>query len=75
MLSQLNDVKFAEEVAVLKEFEETFRITPDKIAYGEKYVTYCLEQGAIDTLLVSDKLIRGKSAEIRKRIVEVNEVF
>ena len=43
MLSQLNDVKFAEEVAVLKEFEETFRITPDKIAYGEKYVTYCLE--------------------------------
>lgn len=69
VLSQLNDAQFAEEVAILSKFEETFRLTPDRVAYGEKFVTYCLEQGAIETLLISDKLIRGKTADIRRRIV------
>lgn len=69
MLAQLNDTRFTEEVAVLKKFEETFRLTPDKVAYGEKFVTYCLEQGAVETLLMSDKLIRGKTVEVRKRMV------
>lgn len=69
MLSQLNDAQFAEEVAILSKFEETFRLTPDRVAYGVKFVTYCLEQGAIETLLISDKLIRGKTADIRRRIV------
>ena len=65
----MNDTKFAEEVTVLARFDEIFRTSPDRIAYGQKFVTYCLEQGGIDTLLVSDKLIRGKSAEIRRQIV------
>lgn len=73
VLNQLNNTKFAEEVAMLEKFEETFRVAPERVAYGEKFVTYCLEQGAIETLLISDKLIRGKAAETRRRIVRKNE--
>ena len=69
VLKLVNDTKFAEEVSVLARFDETFRTSPDRIAYGQKFVTYCLEQGGIDTLLVSDKLIRGKSVENRRQIV------
>ena len=46
-----------------------FRENPDRVSYGEKSVTYCIEQGAVETLLISDLLIRGKSAEVRRRIV------
>lgn len=48
-----------------------FRENPDRVSYGEKSVTYCIEQGAVETLLISDLLIRGKSAEVRRRIVDV----
>ena len=68
---RLNDTKFAEEVAVLNRFSEMFRTAPNRVAYGEKSVAYCLEQGAIDVLLVSDKLIRGKTADMRKRIIQL----
>ena len=80
VMSKLNDAKFAEEVflsllshsqiAVLEEFKGRFRTDPDYVSYGEKSVTNCIEQGAVETLLVSDLLIRGKAAPIRKRIVE-----
>ena len=68
---RLNDTKFAEEVAVLNRFSEMFRTAPNRVAYGEKSVAYCLEQGAIDVLLVSDKLIRGKTADMRKKIIQL----
>lgn len=68
---KLNDTKFAEEMAVLNRFSDMFRTTPDRVAYGEKSVVYCLEQGAIDVLLVSDKLIRGKSPEMRMKIIQI----
>lgn len=57
---------------MLEQFGETFRLTPDKVAYGEKSVEYCIQQGAVDVLLLSDKMIRGKSAEARRRIVSAN---
>ena len=44
---------------MLEQFGETFRLTPDKVAYGEKSVEYCIQQGAVDVLLLSDKMIRG----------------
>lgn len=69
VMSKLNDVKFAEEIAVLEKFSEVFRENPDRVSYGEKSVTYCIEQGAVETLLISDLLIRGKSAEVRRRII------
>ena len=56
---------------MLEQFGQTFRLSPDKVAYGEKSVDYCIQQGAVDILLLSDKMIRGKSAEARRRIVEV----
>ena len=68
---RLNDTKFAEEVAVLNRFTEMFRTAPSRVAYGEKSINYCLEQGAIDVLLVSDKLLRGKTAAMRKRIIQL----
>lgn len=68
---RLNDTKFAEEVAVLNRFSEMFRTAPNRVTYGEKSIAYCLEQGAIDVLLVSDKLIRGKTADMRKRIIQL----
>lgn len=70
-MEKINDTKFAEEMSVLDRFRDTFRTYPDRVAYGEKSVLYCLEQGAIDVLLVSDKLIRGKTAEMRKRIIGI----
>ena len=54
---------------MLEKFSEVFRENPDRVSYGEKSVTYCIEQGAVETLLISDLLIRGKSAEVRRRIV------
>ena len=54
---------------MLEQFGETFRLTPDKVAYGEKSVEYCIQQGAVDVLLLSAERIRGKSVEARRRIV------
>ena len=58
---------------MLEQFGNTFRLSPDKVAYGEKSVDYCIQQGAVDVLLLSDKMIRGKSADARKRIVRGGE--
>ena len=46
-----------------------FRTNPDRVSYGEKSVTHCIHLGAVEVLLISDKLIRGKAADVRRRIV------
>ena len=58
---------------MLEQFGNTFRLSPDKVAYGEKSVDYCIQQGAVAILLLSDKMIRGKSANARKRVVRGGE--
>lgn len=60
---------------MLEKFGCTFRLFPDKVAYGEKSVEYCIQQGAVEILLLSDKMIRGKSAEARRHIVRIVYVF
>jgi protein pelota len=45
----------------------------DKVCYGYKSVTYALENSAVDTLLISDKLFRAKNISTRKLYVGMVE--
>jgi protein pelota len=47
--------------------------TPSKAFYGFKQVSAAVDLGAIETLLVTDELFRGKSPAQRKKFVNLFE--
>ena len=55
-----------EEAVSLDKFFEALAIDPDRVCYGFKSVTFALENQAVDTLLVSDKLFRAKNIATRR---------
>jgi protein pelota len=63
----------AKETEVLEKFFETLATCEDKVTYGPKSVEYSLREGAIDTMLISDKLFRAKNIEQRKYYVGLYE--
>lgn len=63
----------ASETVVLDKFFETLALCEDKVTYGPKSVEIALNQMAVETLLVSDKLFRAKNVEQRKYYVSMTE--
>lgn len=53
----------------LDKFFEALAVDPDKVCYGKKSVDYAMENHAVETLLVSDKLFRAKNIATRRLYV------
>lgn len=51
----------------MQRLEDMLRSDPDRACYGPQVVKYAAEQGAIDTLLLSDSLFRVQDADFRHR--------
>ncbi len=69
MQERIKDLAVFEESISLDKFFEALAIDPDKVCYGKRSVDYALENNAVDTLLVSDKLFRAKNVLIRRSYV------
>ena len=70
---RLADTKAAGEVKALEEFFEMMKVDPDRASYGPKHVERCSGMAAIDTLMVTDELIRSSSVERRREYVALVE--
>ena len=53
----------------LDKFFEALALNPDKVCYGKRSVDYAMENNAVETLLVSDKLFRAKNVSTRRLYV------
>eukprot|EP00730_Choanoeca_flexa_P015290 TRINITY_DN6989_c0_g1_i1.p1 TRINITY_DN6989_c0_g1~~TRINITY_DN6989_c0_g1_i1.p1 ORF type:complete len:409 (+),score=83.49 TRINITY_DN6989_c0_g1_i1:47-1273(+) len=73
VLSRLADTKAAAEVAALDSFYKMLAQDEERAAYGPIHVQKALDAAAIDTLLLSDGLLRAKSVAERKRWVGLVE--
>ena len=59
---------------MLDKFFEMLAVCEDKVTYGPKSVEKALENNAVETLLLSDKLFRAKNVEQRKFYVKLYEM-
>ena len=66
MNQKINQMSCASETLVLDKFFETLAMAEDKCTYGPKSVLMALNEMAIETLLISDKLFRNKNVDTRK---------
>jgi protein pelota len=57
----------------LDKFFEALAVDPDKVCYGKRSVDFAMQNNAIETLLVSDKLFRAKNLSTRKLYVQMVE--
>lgn len=64
----------ASETAILDKFFENLAINEHKVTYGPKSVEYAIDQLAVDTLLISDRLFRAKNIEQRKFYVKLHDL-
>jgi protein pelota len=61
------------ETEKLNEFFKMLAVCEDKVTYGPKSVAKALENNAVETLLLSDKLFRAKNIEQRRFYVKMYE--
>lgn len=69
----LSDTKAIAEIQALTRFMKVMRDTPDLAVYGFNDVLKAAEYGAIDTILITDELIRVANVEKRKAYVNITE--
>lgn len=65
--SKLRDAKNSKEAVILDEFLQHLNDDDYKAWYGEAEITKACELGAIDTLLITDTLLRSDDINIRKK--------
>jgi len=58
----------------LDKFFDILRESDTQCCYGLKSVQYALEQGAIETMLISDNLFRANNIMTRKTYVQLAEI-
>lgn len=68
---RLSKTMAVSEVRVLTEFHEMLKRDPDRAVYGPAHVKHALDMGAIQQLLVTDKLFRAANIELRKKYVRL----
>lgn len=71
--SRLSDTKAVGEVHILNDFNDMLKNEPDRAVYGPAHVKFASEMGAIQNLLVTDKLFRASDVEMRKKYVQLVE--
>lgn len=73
VMAQLADTKMAKEVDILNKFMRMMDTNPDQAQYGYLHVYMANEQGAVDSLLVTDELFRSSDIATRKQYVTLVE--
>jgi len=68
---QIEDTKAVQETKILNTFFEMLNNDEDKAMYGITHVEVAFENGAIDTLLISDSLFRSNDIGVRKKYSEM----
>jgi len=68
---RIKDLAVFEEAVSLDKFFEALAVDPDKVCYGKRSVDYAMENHAVETLLVSDKLFRAKNVATRRLYVQL----
>jgi len=71
--NQLSNTKFSEEIKALQRFYDMLNKDTGRAFYGIKSIMAACENGAIDTLLLSDKLFRSDDIETRKKYIKLVE--
>ena len=69
----ISDTKVARDVKVLEKFLRMLDDEPSKAWYGFKHVRYAAAQGAVDTLLITDDVIRCAETLDRRAYVKLVE--
>lgn len=69
--ARLASTKAAAEVQALTAFNDMMKKDADRAVYGPPHVRYAAEMGAVDILLVTDKLFRAPDVELRKKYVSL----
>ncbi|XP_076812620.1 protein pelota homolog [Clavelina lepadiformis] len=67
--ARLADTKATAEIKALQDFYRVLQHEPDKACYGIKHVELANESDAIDTLLISDALLRSQDVALRRKLV------
>jgi len=67
MSKLIEDTKAVEETRALNNFFDMLNTDEDKAIYGLKHVETAIENGAIDTLLISDSLFRSNDVQLRRK--------
>lgn len=71
--SRLSNTKAVGEVQILSKFNEMLKNDADRAVYGPSHVKFSAEMGAIEHLLVTEKLFRAPDVELRKKYVDLVE--
>lgn len=58
VIPRISDTKAAGEVKMLENFYATLQNDPQRAFYGKKHIEKAIENQAVETLLISDKLFR-----------------
>ena len=67
VLERIKDTSAAKEVKALDDFHQTLAHDSARAFYGPGHVLAASELGAIDTLLISDKLFRSNNPGMRQK--------
>ncbi|EGC36573.1 hypothetical protein DICPUDRAFT_87353 [Dictyostelium purpureum] len=71
VIQQLSSTKAASEVKILNDFYDMLKKDPNRAFYGFEHVKKANEKLAVETLLVTDELFRGKDVKTRKKYVDL----
>lgn len=69
--ARLADTRASRQIQLIGEFFKTMNVDPHRAVYGIKAVELARDEGAVETLLVSDKLFRSMDLVRRKQYVEL----
>ncbi|KAH8582091.1 pelota Dom34 pelota like RNA binding domain [Cryptosporidium sp. chipmunk genotype I] len=68
---KLKDTKAFQQVKLIQHFQYLLATNPDLVCYGLKSTENALENNAIETLMVSDTLIRSDCLKIRSKLANI----
>lgn len=71
--NQLSETKYSTEIKSLQRFYDMLNRDTGRAFYGIKSIMAACENGAIETLLLSDKLFRSNDIETRKKYIKLVE--
>jgi len=71
--NQLSETKYSMEIKALQRFYDMLNKDTGRAFYGIKSIMSACENGAIETLLLSDKLFRSDDIETRKKYIKLVE--
>ncbi len=71
--SRISGSEAISEAKLLEEFNEMLRKNPERAAYGKRWIERAIEQHAVATLLISDKVLKTRSYGERDRYVRLTK--